>query len=60
MFPRILRFEIGLLLAVKVAALAALYYLLIAPAVVPVNNGETVSAHLLGVPPMKSVPYGSR
>jgi hypothetical protein len=47
MFPKRLRGEILLLLCAKVAALTAIYFLLVAPATRPEPDGAALRAHLI-------------
>jgi hypothetical protein len=48
LFPKRLRGEIIILLCAKVAALTAIYFLFIAPAIRPEPDGAAMRTHLLG------------
>ena len=47
MFPRKLRIEVGLLLAVKIIALALIYHVYVAPDLKQPLDREAVRAHIL-------------
>ncbi len=51
MFPKRLRAEIILLLCAKAAALTAIYFLFVAPAMRPEPDGTSMRAHLLASRP---------
>ena len=47
MFPKRLRGEIVLLLCIKAAALTAIYFLFVAPAIRPEPDGTAMRNHLI-------------
>jgi hypothetical protein len=48
MFPKSLRRDIVLLICIKAAALALIYYAVVAPATRPEPDGQTMAGYLLG------------